>query len=282
MSRLSTTNRQQRRIASTRAPRGIGNALHSFAFCIYFFGTTAVAALLIGAVRLLARAADRQGRLAHRLTCALSHHYVRLNRGWQIELEGVEHLDEHKTFVMVANHQSLIDVLVLSGLGGFFKWVAKAQVWKMLGVGQLARINDYIPVAHGDLRSVRRMMRRCRAWLERGVSIFIFPEGERSFDGRLLQFKDGPFRLACETNTPVLPIVIDGTMFILPRGGWRVNFDVPVRVKVLPPVHPREVNYDPKALNRLVKRLIAAELEGAEGSATVYDLSRPAIIDHAS
>jgi 1-acyl-sn-glycerol-3-phosphate acyltransferase len=282
MSRLQTNHGESRRLASSAAPRGIGNALHSVAFCIYFFGTTTVAAWLIAAVRLLARSFDRDGRLAHRLTCALSHHYVKVNRGWQIHLEGVEHLDQKKTFVMVANHQSLIDVLVLSGLGGFFKWVAKAQVWKMPGVGHLARINNYIPVAHGDLRSVRRMMRRCRTWLERGISIFIFPEGERSFDGKLLQFKDGPFRLACETNTPVLPIVIDGTMSILPRGGWRVNFQTPVYVKVLPPVYPREVNWDPKALNKLVKRLIAAELEGNENAAAVYDLTRPAIIDHAS
>jgi 1-acyl-sn-glycerol-3-phosphate acyltransferase len=232
----------------------------SILFCLYFFSSATVGACLIALIKLLLSRHDPRGKLAHRLTLLLSHHYIMLNPGWRLEIEDLAAVSNSQPFVLVSNHQSLIDVLVLSRLNFHYKWVAKVQIWRMLGVGQLMRINRYIPVAPGDLRSIRRMMRRCMKHLEEGTSIFIFPEGERTVDGSLLQFKDGPFRLACETDTPVLPIAIDGTRHILPRGAWLVDFNRTIKLRILPPVYPAEANYNPKEMSRLVSELIAAQL----------------------
>src|SRR6185437_6082953 len=161
----------------------------SILFCLYFFSTSTIGACLIALTRVLLSRRDPQGRVAHRLTLWLSHHYIMLNPGWRLDIEDLAQVSGKQTFVLVANHQSLIDVLVLSRLNFYYKWVAKVQIWRMLGVGQLMRINRYIPLAPGDMRSVRRMMRRSLRHLQEGTSIFIFPEGERTFDGRLLQFK---------------------------------------------------------------------------------------------
>lgn len=230
-------------------------------FChVYFYLSALLASLFIGLLRLILLPVDRHGKTAHTLTRLLSLHYIALNKGWAVSYEGLEHLQEGTTYVIVANHQSVLDVLVLARLNAFYKWIAKRQILKLLGVAQLARINQYIPVAHGELRSVRQMMRLSKTWLKRGVSIVIFPEGERTISGELLEFKDGPFRLACATNTPVLPVVIHGTYEILPRGSWLLNFGRSVAVKVLPPVEPQSFNNDAKALNTAVREMIWVEL----------------------
>jgi 1-acyl-sn-glycerol-3-phosphate acyltransferase len=255
--------------------------MSTIVFGLYFFTTATIASFFIACLRVCFLPWDPQGRVTHRLTGRLAFHYIAINPGWLVEFENMEYLKAVSTFIMVANHQSLLDVLVLSRLNANFKWVAKIQIMRMLGVGQLMHINQYVPVAHGDIRSVRRMWRRCRHWLQQGVSIFIFPEGERSFDGTLLPFKDGPFRLSCETNTPVLPVVIDGTREALPRGGWRMKMDKQIKVKLLPPVHPGEFDCDPKRLNAAVRGMIEEELQRVQSASSTTDSARPAVVDHA-
>jgi 1-acyl-sn-glycerol-3-phosphate acyltransferase len=226
----------------------------------YFYTSALAASVIIGCLHLLLAPFDPHGKTAHTLTRLLSWHYIALNRGWQVEYQGLEHLDSATTFVIVANHQSLLDVLVLARLNAFYKWIAKKQISHLIGVAQLVRINQYIPVTHGEIASVRRMMRLSKKWLRRGVSVIIFPEGERTVSGALLEFKDGPFRLACSTSTPVLPVVICGTYDILPRGAWMINFGRKVSIKVLPPVHPESFDNDAHTLNCAVREMIAVEL----------------------
>jgi 1-acyl-sn-glycerol-3-phosphate acyltransferase len=100
-------------------------------------------------------------------------------------------------------------------------------------------LNRYVPLVRGDRESVKKMMRTCRAWLDRGVSVLMFPEGTRSKTGDLLPFKPGAFTLAKEARVPVVPIVICGTIEAVPPDAiLRQKGIVHVHVRVCEPVEP--------------------------------------------
>lgn len=97
----------------------------------------------------------------------------------------------------------------------------------------------------------------------------IFPEGTRSEDGELQEFRDGPFKMACDANVEVVPIVIDGTHKVMPKGSGNLNFSTKISVKILPPVSPKECDMKPRALREHVKAQMAVALkELRSGSAT--------------
>jgi 1-acyl-sn-glycerol-3-phosphate acyltransferase len=114
-------------------------------------------------------------------------------------------------------------------------------------------LNNYVPLKRGYLPSIMRMYRTCLRRLSEGHSLFVFPEGTRSESGRLKDFYPGAFRIAVRSSVPIVPIVLEGTRDILPKGRLRVQ-PLPVWVKVLEPVHPREVGYDWKRLAELVRQ----------------------------
>jgi len=153
---------------------------------------------------------------------------------WRLRVEG-RWPREGGPFVVVANHQSMLDILLLSHLPREMKWVAKDSLFKVPWVGWMLRMSGDIPVRRGDAESGGEALGRAKAYLSRGMSVMMFPEGTRSTTGGLLPFKSGAFRLAIEAGVPVLPVAVNGTGEGMPKGGPWVN---PCRAvaKVLEPV----------------------------------------------
>lgn len=203
---------------------------------------------------------DRNRRLTHYFASAWSYHYMMVNPNWKVHFEGVEQIDSSKTYVIVANHQSLIDILVLYGLFKPFKWVSKESIFKVPFIGWNMIINQYVTIRRGDIKSIKEMIQSCRDWLNRGASILIFPEGTRSEDGEIHDFRDGSFRLAAECNVPVVPVVIDGTFPILPKHAKLINYHAVVRIKVLPPIAPQDFDNKAAALRNHVHALMVQTL----------------------
>lgn len=190
-------------------------------------------------VCLLTAPFDENRKLVHRFACFWGYHYLMTNPFWQCRFEGLEHIKKDATYVLVANHQSYWDIMVLYGLFRHFKWVSKSSIMKIPFIGWNMRINQYVSVEREDRNSIKSMMTACRRWLQRGSSIMIFPEGTRSDTGEIGAFRDGPFKLAFDAGVPVVPIVLDGTFDILPKNGQHLNFRANVIVKVLPPELPQ-------------------------------------------
>lgn len=141
---------------------------------------------------------------------------------WRLRVEG--RWPEGKgPFVVLANHQSILDILMLSRVPREMKWVAKEELFRIPWVGWMLRMSGDIPIRRGDAESGDEALARARAYLERGMSVMIFPEGTRSKTGTLLPFKSGAFRLAIETGAPILPIAVHGTARGMPKGGPWVN-----------------------------------------------------------
>ncbi len=122
-------------------------------------------------------------------------------------------------FVVVANHQSILDILLLSRLPREMKWVAKEELFRIPWVGWMLRMSGDISIRRGDVESSSEALSTAKAYLARGMSVMMFPEGTRSRTGRLLPFKSGAFRLAIEAGVPVLPVAVNGTARGMPKGG---------------------------------------------------------------
>jgi 1-acyl-sn-glycerol-3-phosphate acyltransferase len=187
-------------------------------------------AVLLWAVTVLF---DRRLVLLHRFTCFWASLYTWLNPAWRVRIEGREKIDPRTAYVMVANHQSLLDILVLFRLFTHYKWVSKIENFRVPCIGWNMSLNRYIRLRRGDRQSVAEMMRACTRALAEGNSIMMFPEGTRSPDGRLKAFKPGAFAIALEAHAPILPIVVEGTAQALPKRGFVLQGRHAIRVRIL-------------------------------------------------
>jgi 1-acyl-sn-glycerol-3-phosphate acyltransferase len=143
---------------------------------------------------------------------------------WRIVVTGREHLQEGKRYIIVANHQSLLDILaVCAALPLNFKFLAKRELFQIPFMGWAMTAAGYIPVDRGSHKSGREAIHRITRVLGKGASVLLFPEGTRSPDGKIHAFKMGAFKLARDNKIEILPIVVDGTGQALPKKSWLVK-----------------------------------------------------------
>jgi 1-acyl-sn-glycerol-3-phosphate acyltransferase len=222
---------------------------------------------------------DKNGRILHNFTCFWGGHYVFVNPMWRIHVEGRENVDRKKAYVFCSNHQSAGDIPVLFGLFLPFKFVSKHTNFRAPFLGWNMSLNRYVSLVRGDRKSVANMMRACAAWLQRNVSVLMFPEGTRSRTGHLLPFKAGAFKLAKDARVPVVPIVIDGTIQAVPRNAILAQQGiVHVYVRICPPVDPAAYR-DAASLRDAVRGVMEktqAELWMARGRAPADRANAPA------
>ncbi len=210
---------------------------------------------------------DRRLVALHRFTCFWASLYTWFNPAWPVRVQGRERIRPRATYVMVVNHQSLLDILVLFRLFTHFKWVSKIEnfwipfiCWNML-------LNRYIRLTRGKPQSVRHMLNACEKTLGRGSSIMMFPEGTRSPNGQIRDFKPGAFMLAKRTQRPILPIVVTGTADALPKRGFVLQGKHRIQIQVLDEIPYEEFAQVPvETLARDVRERIATELGAAPAS----------------
>lgn len=210
---------------------------------------------------------DKNRRLLSYLACVWGYHFVRLNPSWRVHFAGLANFDKNSTYIIVANHQSIVDVFVLSGLGRAFKWVSKDSLFKLPFFGWNMHLKQDIAIQRGDMSSIKAMMADCAGWLKRGESIMMFPEGTRSEDGEMIAFRDGSFRLAVQNNIPILPVVLNGTREVLPKHAKQLNLKADIEVRLLPPVYPEQCNNSVSELKRHVHSLMKGTLSDMRGAA---------------
>lgn len=232
----------------------------SILYGIYFFTMGFVLLTFAAAVKVVTFPFDKTGKLTHHVCSLSSHHFIRINPGWTVKFEGLSTLEPNKSYVFVSNHQSLMDILVLYGIMRPFKWVSKEEMFKVPVIGWTLTLNQYVRIRRGNGSSTKDMLKSCQYWLSHNTSVMMFPEGTRSEDGEIQKFRYGAFKLAADANVPILPIVIDGTRPIMRKGSLQVGFHSNIRVKALPPVYPKNFNYDSHALSNYVRNLMIVEL----------------------
>ncbi len=179
-----------------------------------------------------------------------------LNPLWHFRYSGALPQDPRRPYVVVSNHESFSDILLISHLPWEMKWLSKAELFRIPIMGWMMWLVGDIPVKRGFGPSALEAMARCRKALERQVSVMIFPEGTRSKTAELLPFKDGAFRLAIESGVPILPLAVSGTSTALRKHDWRFGKSV-AEVRVLPPVETTGLGLaDIPALKARVRTMI--------------------------
>jgi 1-acyl-sn-glycerol-3-phosphate acyltransferase len=180
--------------------------------------------------------------ITHYYTALWTRLYLTINPGWKIHIENREKINSRRHYIIVANHQSIIDIALLLQLRLNFKWVSKKELAMFPFVGWVIWMNNHILVRRGDKQSVVQMAEACKTSLSAGISILMFPEGTRTGTGELKEFKDGAFILAKDNNVPILPVVLDGASDALPRKGFWFRVNQTFRVTVLDEISPETIN----------------------------------------
>jgi 1-acyl-sn-glycerol-3-phosphate acyltransferase len=157
--------------------------------------------------------------------------------GTRVEVEGAEHVDPRRPMVYVSNHQSTLDIPVLFAvLPVDLRFVAKEQLRWVPLIGWYLQLGGHVLVDRSKrVRAIASLERAAARVARQRISLFAFPEGTRSPDGRILPFKRGIFGLVLKARMPVVPVVLEGSASVMPRGSWRFTPGL-VRVRILPPV----------------------------------------------
>ena len=160
---------------------------------------------------------------------------VTLNPLWRFRTSGYRPANPRRPYVVVSNHESFTDILLISLLPWEMKWMSKIEILRIPVLGWDMRLAGDVPVDRENRRSAVKALQLSRAVLARKVSVMIFPEGTRSTDGTMLPFKDGAFRLAVDAGVPILPLALAGTRTALRKHDWRFGRCI-AEVRVLEPV----------------------------------------------
>jgi 1-acyl-sn-glycerol-3-phosphate acyltransferase len=183
--------------------------------------------------------------------------HAALNPFWRFRRAGIMPANPRRPYVVVSNHESFVDILLISHLPWEMKWLTKAELFRVPVLGWMQRLAGDIPVKRGFGPSAIEAMARCREMLAKKVSVMIFPEGTRSLTTDLLPFKDGAFRLAIDAGVPILPLAVHGTGTALRKHDWRIGRSTAV-VRVLETVETAGLTpADVPALKDRVRALIA-------------------------
>ena len=184
---------------------------------------------------------DKKRRVVHRISAWLTDTVFIFAPLSRRRVVGVENIDPNKAYVMVLNHQSMVDILSIYNLPLVFKWVSKREVYRIPLVGRLLWMHGDIVINRASAKEAMQLVHsKGMEWLKKGATVSIFPEGTRSKDGQIHNFKAGAFILAKDAGVPILPVVLDGTSSLV-RKGWMINWRNVITIKVLPPVPAEEV-----------------------------------------
>ncbi|HEY7568709.1 MAG TPA: lysophospholipid acyltransferase family protein [Gemmatimonadaceae bacterium] len=197
------------------------------------------AAVIIGG---LLRLPDRPGSIfdwAPRVWCRA----ILWAAGVRIRLHNAQHMTRDEPRIYVANHVSWFDIFALASFLPHYKFVAKAELFRIPIFGRAARAAGMIPIERDNRKSAFASYDRAAAQIRRGASVVVFPEGTRGQSYALRPFKKGPFVLAVAAQVPVVPCIIHGTIPIQPKGSFRVRSGV-VDVHFLEPIATSEMTYE--------------------------------------
>lgn len=180
---------------------------------------------------------DRDRRVFHRIAAWWGAAMAR-TLPFTVERRGFE-AASGGPFVIVANHQSMLDLLVLYLLPLPYRTLVRRSLfYTPIGMNMWAA--GYLPTPRrreGEaVAEIERLGVECKARLARGLSVLIFPEGSRAHGRELLRFRRFAFDLAAEAAVPVLPVALTGTNDIAPPTSWRFAYDLRILMEVLPAI----------------------------------------------
>lgn len=239
--------------------------MFNFVIAFLFLGFMAVTSIIFFVVALIiwlfTVLFDKKLKALHMLTSFWGSLYLWVMPAWAISSKGREKISKDQTYVIVSNHQSQLDILLAFTLFFPFKWVSKAEIFKVPFIGWNMSLNGYIKLKRGRHGSIKQMLRDCEKMLKTGNSVYLFPEGTRSETGEVRYFKPGAFALAKRLKLPILPIAINGSKDALPKGSLNYHGVKNVSIEVLDEVKYEDYcEMEPAEIAELVKAKISEKV----------------------
>ncbi len=224
----------------------------SFLQTVFLVVWVLLATTVIGTLVIICSFFSRTGNGPHLLARAWANSILWVSRV-KITVRGTEKLDPGRSYIYMPNHQSNADIpLLLGRLPVQFRWLAKAELFKIPLFGRAMRGVGYISIDRSNRKSAFESLARAARTIRSGTSVLIFPEGTRSRDGCILPFKKGGFVLAVDSGVPIVPVVIRGTREIVPKGHFMIR-PAPVVMDILDPVETAD--YTRKTKDELLARI---------------------------
>lgn len=179
----------------------------------------------------------------------------------KVEVKGRENISPDTSYVFVANHQGAFDIWSIYGyLNHSFKWMMKKELENIFMVGYACKRAGHIFVDETKIHAIHDTIAQAENTLKKGTSLVIFPEGSRSWDGKMIPFKRGAFMLAGEFRLPVVPVTINGSFKAMPRFTYNIT-PCKITLTIHKPIYPGERGFNTKKLMEECREAIASELE---------------------
>ncbi|MDX2494579.1 MAG: lysophospholipid acyltransferase family protein [Desulfuromusa sp.] len=184
--------------------------------------------------------------------------------GLKVQIQGIKNIPPTGSAIYVSNHQSNFDVpIIFAGLPIQFRWMAKQEMFRIPLFGLAMKRGGLIPIDRSNRRTTMHSIIAAAQRIKEGASVVIFPEGTRTPDGQLQEFKKGALLIAAKAQVPVVPIVIHGSYQIQPKDRWRINGGL-LKMEILPPITTDGLkSKDIDILTSKVHDQIANRLQGA-------------------
>lgn len=160
--------------------------------------------------------------------------------GIRFETVGLDGFDHSRSYIFMTNHSSNLDPPIQVGLiPRQTSVMVKKELFKVPILGKVMRMGKLVPVDRGNRDAGIEAVRAAKAVVDQGMNMLIYVEGKRSFDGKLLPFKKGPFYMAIECGVPIVPMTIVGTHHVWPKGRFAI-MPGPVKVIFHTPIEPKD------------------------------------------
>jgi len=181
--------------------------------------------------------------------------------GIEVEAEGLDRFDRRTPYIFMSNHLSFLDAPALvTVIDRPLRFIVKRFVLRIPVFGWGMRLAGYVPIDREGVGEGRKRLALAAGLIRtRGHSFLVYPEGQRSWDGRLQRFRRGGFFLALEAGVPIVPVSIDGTFELMPRVSWKVR---PGRVRIVFHEPIPVAGLTPASLPELMERVRAAIAAG--------------------
>jgi 1-acyl-sn-glycerol-3-phosphate acyltransferase len=235
-----------------------------FSIVIWIYWTVCIIAFfcIVSILYLFTFPFDRFNRIPNRILKGLAWIMLKINPGWSFDIEGADPKKIDKPTIVVANHQSFLDLPLLYLLPWRMKWVAKRALFRIPIFGWIIYMTGQIGIDRQSMRSAQKLDELVRP-IQEGIPVMIFPEGTRTESGKVKPFKNGAFKLAKRYNCKVLPVILQGAYQAMPSGSWRVAPKQHFSLSVLNPLKPEEFESE-NELKEAVYLLIKNEVESRE------------------
>jgi 1-acyl-sn-glycerol-3-phosphate acyltransferase len=182
-----------------------------------------IAAIPLSIIALVSTPIDRSGRTFH----AMSRYWAKVILwlfGIKVRTRGTENIEPERRYVYISNHASMFDIpAVVTGIPDDIRFVLKKELTRIPIWGWALKYGHYIVIDRGKARDAIKSLEEAAMRMRQGASVILFAEGTRTRDGKLQPFKRGAISLAVKAGIPVIPVTINNTFKILPKGSWHVK-----------------------------------------------------------